>query len=145
MSVLISSEPQLFEFLERGAIVIPPNYLPDAPGVMFAGEEVLSAAGYIPGSNRPPGWRPYLPGDYRKPVGNYVLVVRQSGNSQCKRWTIERVNSSADRGLEALVFTDRRAPIWASTYQAAMRVAEYCHPIPRPPVFATWELARLQR
>jgi hypothetical protein len=118
------------------------DYLPAAPGVMFAGEDVLSAAGYVPGSNRPRGWHRHVPGDYRKPVGEHVLVVRQSGNARSDRWTIERVEPWADKGLEALVFTARCAPIWTRTYQAAMRLAEYCYPIARPPVAGRWEVAR---
>ena len=135
---------QLFEFLDRDAIEMPADYLPAAPGVMFAGKDVLSAAGYAPGSNRPRGWHRHLPGDYRKPVGEHVLVVRQSGNARSERWTIERVELCADKGLEALVCPVRRAPIWARSYQAAMRVAEYCDPVPRAPVLACWKIARVR-
>jgi hypothetical protein len=144
MSTLHSNvvAPLLFEFVDRAAIEMPADYLPAAPGVMFAGEDVLSAAGYVPGSNRPRGWHQHLPGDYRKPLGEHVLVVRQSGNARSERWTIERVEPCADKGLEALVLPVRRAPIWARTYQAAMRVAEYCYPIPRPPFLARWEVTR---
>ena len=134
-----------FEFLDRGAIEMPADYLPDAPGVMFAGEEVFSAAGYVRGSNRPRGWHQHLPGDYRKPFGEHVLVVRQCGNARSQRWTVERVEPRADKGLEALVSSGEKVPIWARTYQAAMRLAEYCYPIPRPPVFATWKAARVRR
>jgi hypothetical protein len=146
MSALLSGTAarRLFEFLDRGAIEMPADYLPDAPGVMFAGEDVLSAAGYVPGSNRPRGWLRHLPGDYRKPVGKHALVVRQCGNARSERWTVERVEPWADKGIEALVYSPGRAPIWARTYQAAMRLAEYCYPIPRPPVSACWEVARMK-
>jgi hypothetical protein len=132
-----------FEFLDRGAIDMPADYLPDAPGVMFAGEDILSAAGYVPGSIRPPGWIKHQPGCYRKRVGKHVLQVRQCGNSRSTHWTIERFEDLDFKWIEALVFSFGNAePIWARAYQAAMHLAEYCYPIARPPVFASWEVAR---
>ena len=44
--------PLQFEFVDRSEIDIPADYLPHAPGVMFAGEDILSAAGYVSGSYR---------------------------------------------------------------------------------------------
>ena len=145
MSELFSDHAaaRLFEFVDRGETNIPANYLPLAPGVMFAGEEILSAVGHAPGSYRPHGWRRHRPGDYRKPVGKHHLVVRQCGSPRSVHWTIERVEPWADKGIEALVFPfGNCVPISARTYQAAMRVAEYCYPIARLPVFARWEFAR---
>ena len=111
VSALLSdtASPQLFEFLDRGAIDMPADYLPHAPGVMFAGEDILSAAGYIPGSNRPQGWMKHQPGCYRKRVGKHVLQVRQCGSARSDHWTIERVEPWADKGIEALVFSVGRA------------------------------------
>jgi hypothetical protein len=145
MSELFSDEAaaHLFEFVDRGESDIPADYLPAAPGVMFAGENALRAAGYIPGSNRPQGWRKHQPGCYRKRVGKHVLQVRQCGNSRSTHWTIERFEPWADKGIEALVCTyGNFVPIWARTYQAAMRLAEHCYPIARPPVAGRWEVAR---
>jgi hypothetical protein len=131
-----------FEFLDRRETAMPADYLPTAPGVLFAGQELLSAAGYIPGSSRPSGWSRPLPGDYRKRVGKHVLEVRQCGNSGSNDWTIERYEFFDYKGMEALVFlAGDYMPIWARTYQAAMRVAEYCYPIARPPIAGRWELA----
>jgi hypothetical protein len=132
-----------FEFVDRRETDMPADYLPAAPGVMFAGEDVLSAAGYNPASYRPRGWVRHLPGDYRKRVGKHVLEVRQCGNSRSKHWTIERFEFWDYKGMEALVLPGEHSePIWARTYQAAMRVAEYCYPIARPPIAGRWEVAR---
>ena len=85
-----------------------------------------------------------MPGDYRMSVGKHDLVVRQCGNPRSPHWTIERLEPRADKGLEVLVCTfGHGEPIWARTYQAAMRVAEYCYPIARPPVAGRWEVARV--
>ena len=51
----------------------------------------------------------------------------------------------SDYNTEALVFPFGPAPIFTREYQAAMRLAEYCYPIPRPPVAGCWELARKRR
>ena len=145
MSELFSDKaaPPLFEFVERGETEMPADYLPEAPGVMFAGEDMLSAAGYVPGSNRPQGWRRLWPGNYRKYVGKHVLMVRQSGGARSERWTIERLDE--DYKTEALVFPFGNVPIFARKYQAAMRLAEHCYPMPRPPVAGCWQVARVQR
>jgi hypothetical protein len=145
MNALLSAAvaPRLFKFLSRGKTEMPANYLPSARGVMFAGEDILNAIGHVPGSYRPRGWRRCLPGDYRKRAHKHQLVVRQCGNPRSVHWTIERIELWIDKGVEALVLASRHGePIWARSFQAAMRVAEYCHPIARPPVFASWEVAR---
>jgi hypothetical protein len=133
---------QLFDFLDRDATGMPADYLPDAPGVMFAGEEFLRAAGHAPKSNGPHGWLREQPGNYRKPVGEHVLQVRQCGNSRSNHWTVERWSLWDDQGIEALVSSGENVPIWARTRQAAMRLAEYCYPIARAPVAGHWEVAR---
>jgi hypothetical protein len=71
----------LFEFVERSVTEMPADYLPEAPGVMFAGEDMLRAAGYVPGSNRPRGWCRLRPGNYRRYVGEHILTVRQCGSA----------------------------------------------------------------
>jgi hypothetical protein len=62
--------------------------------------------------------------------------------AQCgKFWLIERsldLNSGRCREIEALVFAFELLPIWTHTYQEAMRLAEYCDPIPREPVAGKW-------
>jgi hypothetical protein len=134
--------PLMFEYVDRGDTAIPEDYLPQAPGVMFANEDILNGAGYLPGSSRPKGWSEHQPGCYRKRVGEHVLQVRQCGNSRSTHWTIERVEPWADKGIEALVFPFGHVPIWARTRQAAIRLAEHCYPVPCLPVAGCWEVAR---
>jgi hypothetical protein len=135
--------PRLFEFVERGETEMPADYLPEARGVMLAGEDMLSAAGYVGGSNRPHKWVQIQPGNYRKYVGKHILMVRQCGGPRSEHWTIERLDE--DYNTEALLVPFGHAPIFARKYQAAMRLAEYCHPIPRPPVAGCWKVARVRR
>jgi hypothetical protein len=134
--------PRQFEFVDRAETSLPADYLPRAPGVIFAGEAMLSAAGYTPGSYRPPGWDLLSPGNYTKEMGQYTLQVRQCGDQLSKHWTIERVEVWTHRRREALTEPFGGVPIWARSCQAAMRVAEYCHPSPRPPVAACWDFVR---
>jgi hypothetical protein len=147
MSDLFSEEaaPRLFKFVARAETSMPADYLPEAPGVLIAAEDMLRAAGYVPGSNRPCGWYRLRPGNFIKRVGQFALQVRQCGNSRSEYWSIERVELWEHKGTEALTFPFGRLPIWARSYQAAMRVAEHCFPTPRPPVAAYWEFARVQR
>jgi hypothetical protein len=132
--------PRLFECdIDRSQTKMPDDYLPDAPGVLIAGEDMLRAAGYVPGSNRPRGWLPAYPRNFRRRPrhkGDHMLWVRKCG----ELWIIARsldldVNT---RKIETLVFAILPLPIWTRSYQAAMRLAEYCHPIPRTPVAGYW-------
>jgi hypothetical protein len=148
MAKLITEEaaPRLYEFVERCDTEMPGDYLPGAPGVIIPGEPVLSAAGYVAGSNRPREWRRLSPGNYRKKVGKHVLMVRQCGGSKSEHWTVERLDE--DCNLEALVFSFGSAPIFARNHQAAMRLAEHCHrcyPTVDLPMPTCWRVARLRR
>lgn len=132
---------RLFEtFIDRSQTPLPPNYVPGAIGVLMAGEDMLSAAGYRVGSQRPKGWKKYKPGVFLKPLPpQFTLEVRQCRSWRSRMWIIERSNFFADGYcVEALVCAFENAPIWAPTYQAAMRMAEYCHPLPKAPVPGCW-------
>jgi hypothetical protein len=132
---------RLFEtFIDRSQTPLPPNYVPNAPGVLMAGEDLLSAAGYRVRSHRPKGWNTCKPGVFLKPVcPQFTLEVRQCRSWRTRMWTIERSNFFADGDyVEALVCAFGSVPIWAPTYQAAMRLAEYCHPFPQAPVPGCW-------
>jgi hypothetical protein len=137
--------PRLFECdLDRSQTKIPDDYLPEAPGVLIAGEDMLRAAGYVPGSNRPRGWKRTNPDAFTKPSrdGVHTLRVRQCGHAkdEDKLWIIERSSCAAIgyRKIEALVFAFGKMPIWTRTYQGAMRLAELCDPLPLPPVAGCW-------
>jgi hypothetical protein len=149
MSELIPEDaaPDLYEFVERSKTELPGDYVPEAPGVIFPGEPVLSAAGYVAGANRPRGWRRPHPGNYRKYVGLHTLMVRQSGGSTSTHWTVERIDEF-NFNTEALVFSLGSAPIYAHSYQAAMRLAEHCYrcyPTVDLPIPVCWMVARRRR
>jgi hypothetical protein len=73
-----------------------------------------------------------------------ILQVRKCANENL--WVIERfldgdwLDPAGRPGLNiyALACTQTGRPIWAQTYQAAMRLANYCHPIPQSPIVGRW-------
>ncbi len=136
--------PRLDHFIDRDKTDLPGDYLPDAPGVLIANEGMLRAAGYVSGSYRPRGWDRVKTAAFRKAADHGDrLQVRPCGNAQSARWVIERLHRWWIGGkeyeiIEALVFGFPHSPIWANNYQAAMRLAEYCYPVPRPPVPGGW-------
>jgi hypothetical protein len=148
MSQLFSDKtaPRLFErIIDRNQTALPSDYLPEAPGALIAGADMLRAAGHTKRRHRPHGWSPRKPGVFRKPIGNQLhLQVRQCGNARSDHWTIEVVHvpEFSREWVEALVCAFSGRPIWVPTYQGAMRIAEHCHPLPRPPVAGRWAKAR---
>jgi hypothetical protein len=138
--------PRLFErIIDRNQTALPSDYLPEAPGALIASEDMLRAAGHTKRRHRPHGWSPRKPGVFRKLIGNELLLqVRQCGNARSDHWSIEVVHvpEFSREWVEALVCAFSGRPIWALTYQGAMRMAEHCHPLPRPPVAGRWAKAR---
>lgn len=142
--------PRLFEcYIERAQTEMPGFYLPNARGALIAGDDMLHAAGYVSGSYRPRGWTPAKPGNYQRRIGGYTLRVRQCGDRHSDHWVIDRLRTLKVNGalvvlgydyliVETLVCAFGSVPIWARKYQAAMRLAEHCHPIPRSPVAGCW-------
>jgi hypothetical protein len=126
--------------LWRSQTKMPDDYLPEAPGVLIAGEEMLRAAGHVPASHRPAGWTPGESGTFmrrRRRDGDHTLWVRKCG----KLWLIERsldLDSGLRREIEALVFAFGPRPICTRTYVAAMRLAEHCDPSPGASVARYW-------
>ena len=121
----------IFEpLLERNLVVIPPNYLPDAPGVLFAGRTMLKYAGCVSGVRCPNGWEKFDAGDYRRYPRRYeqfdILRVRQSGNWRTRHWAVERVDSTTNE-FQALVFGIGYVPVWAHSRRQAIFLAERYH------------------
>jgi hypothetical protein len=146
MSQLFSDNtaPHLFErIIDRDETALPSDYLAGAPGALIVSEDMLRAAGHTSHRRRPHGWTPLRPGVFRKPIGNQ-LCLQVSGNARSDHWTIEIVHDPgfSQEWAEALVCAFSGRPIWARTYQGAMRMAEHCHPLPRPPVAGRWAKAR---
>jgi len=141
--ILAEATSPPYEFVERGETGLLRDYLPEAPGVIFPGEPVLSAARYVAGSNRPHGWSRPFPGNFRKYVGTHILMVRQSGGPRSKHWIIERLDENYN--TEALVLSLGPSPMFAHNYQAATRLAEHCHhryPNVGLPIPGCWMVAR---
>ena len=157
MSASYSDEaaPKIFECdLDRAQAGMPDYFIPEAPGVLLAGKDMLIAAGDVPGAPEPAGWSPGVPlmpgedgrraweaADFEKPSsdGERILRAKRFG----KFWMPERsIRVTIGRGqlreVHALVFAFGNAPIWTRDRQAAMRLAEYCDPIPAAPVAGLW-------
>lgn len=136
--------------LDRDQTDVPSYYLPDAEGVNIAGEAMLSAAGYRQRSNGSNDWlqQGWYKKDnhvFRRPTSDEdrILQVRRCG----RFWVTEHyLKSEIDPviGIRpyalCCVFSER--PIWTRGYRAAMKLAEHCDPIPRPPVAGRWKAVR---
>ena len=121
-----SSPFRIEEIIERNKTELPDDFVPWAPGIIIPSGYLLRAANYAPGSHRPKGWSRKCPGVFTKVMYGNCMAVRQCG----RFWTVERQND------EVLAFTYGSLPVFTRTYQAAMRLAEYCHlPIPKE---ASW-------
>jgi hypothetical protein len=108
------------EVIERDGTELHDQFVAWAPGAAVASNGLLKAAQYRRGSRRPPGWCPRNPDVFSKRVGGNLLWVRGCGEF----WIIEREID------EVLVLKHGSLPIFTRTYQAAMRLAGYCHPHP---------------
>ena len=136
--------PPLFDRTVDRQGALPPFYLPDAPVALIASKDMLRVI-ELNHKHAPRGWTQDEPGVFRKPVSKMVLLrVRQCVDGQTDLWAIELLHRQMfDRTLvDALVCAFSGRPIWASTCQDAMRLAEHCYPLPRPPVAGCWIKAR---
>jgi hypothetical protein len=109
------------EVIERSKTDMPDDFAPWAPGVAIVSDYLLRAAGDGPGSRRPTGWSPGKPDVFTKVVYGNRLMVRGCGEF----WTPEREIDMV------LAFPFGPLPVFTRTCQAAMRLAEYCHPHPQ--------------
>jgi hypothetical protein len=130
-------KPNVFECdIDRVQTAMPDYYLPSAPGVLIAGPAVLHAIGDFPGAATPSGWTRGASG-LSKPRngGTGTLWVQRCG----KFWMVERSPLAAPTDYDdTLVFGFVLMPIWTRTMVSAMRLAEYCDPIPQSPVAGCW-------
>jgi hypothetical protein len=99
------------------------DFCPWAPGLAIASDCLLRAAGHRPGIRGPGGWTETNPDVFTKVLYRNRLWVRGCGCGEL--WTVERDNE------EVLAFPFGPTPIYTRTRQAAMRLADYCHPKPR--------------
>ena len=116
------------------------NRLPWADRVLIAGDGMLRAAGYRPGSSRPRDW---VRGRscYWRELSYGCLWVSSVG----KFWLVQRTCPDDPSELylyyNVLACAFSRWPILTRTPQAAMRLADHCDPIPRAPVAGGWTKA----
>jgi hypothetical protein len=108
------------EIIERNKTDLPDDFVPWAPGIVVASDYLLRAAGSRPGLAPPEGWSPGQPDVFTKVMHGNRLMVRGCGEF----WTVERETN------EVLAFIFGSMPMFTRTCQAAMRLAEYCHPRP---------------
>lgn len=120
------NDDQLFDepLLERHLTTMPPDYLREAPGALFAGRKILRHAGCVAGKHSPSGWLKPQTGSGHKPWGEYVLQTRQCGDCRSRRWTLERAHYIRGE-LEALVFAFQSVPIWGHSCREAMFLVEF--------------------
>ncbi len=127
----------LYDFTDRVRTAMPEWYLPSAPGVLAVAKDTLAAAGHFPGASPPLGWSRRASG-WSKPTadGIAVLWVQRCG----RYWVVERMitSSTGDKVEQALCCAFAGVPFWANSREAAMRLAEHCHPVPQPPIAGCW-------
>ena len=118
---------KLFEFIERKFSV--------KSGVLLAGEGLLRAAGHLPGSKRPKGWRKAKEGFGRRTDDRkYTLKVEE----QDGYWLVMRRASRSVLDLEYLALAFDEVPLCTRTDEEAMRLAEHCYPDPRLTMAGLW-------
>ena len=139
-----SIAPPLFDRTVDRQVALPPDYLPDAHVALIASKDMLRMIG-LDHKHAPRGWTQYAPGVFRKDVSPTVLRLqaRQCVDAQTGLLAIELLHRQMfDRTLvDALVCAFSGLPIWASTCQEAMRLAEHCYPLPRSLVAGCWRRA----
>jgi hypothetical protein len=120
VNFLISGHRIVDEQILRHTTDLPRWFLSTYNTVGIASDEFLQEADYQAGV-QPEGWQSDRSGVFWKPVGSWdTLLVRACGDL----WTIER-----KRAYEETLFSGGRI-ICARNRDAAMRLAEYCHPLP---------------
>jgi hypothetical protein len=80
-----------YTWLDRDQAKMPSVYLQEAPGVAIAGDRLLHAIGYRPGSRRPNDWSKYNPGVFRHCHFTHKdKMVLQVRTGDAKFWVVER-------------------------------------------------------
>jgi hypothetical protein len=107
------------EVVERSKNELPADFVQWAPTIALASDHLLRLAQYRHGWRRPSGRSSGQPHVFTKVVNRNRLMVRGCGEF----WTVEREID------EVLAFTFGLMPIFTRTPEAAMCLAEYCHPL----------------
>lgn len=114
------------ELVERHAASLPDDMIRSAQHAYIPSHEELMLAEYYEGRYRPRGWQLKEPTVFKKPSGSHVLWVRGT-RLKPPLWTVERLGVMNDDD-QMLCFAFGPMPILTRCYQAAMWLAEHCHP-----------------
>jgi hypothetical protein len=108
------------ERIRRSSADLPHWFLPNCTVIGIVSDEFLDAANYDRRPS-PQGWRSDRPEVFWKPLGCWdKILVRKC----VEFWTVER-----ERCHEETLFSSGQT-ICARTCEAAMRIAEFCYPLP---------------
>jgi hypothetical protein len=126
--------PKHFEFIEREQAAIGPHLFKHTSGVLLAGEDLLRAAGHVPGSRRPKGWREGVEGFGRRAEDRKYLRTIKLGDY----WFVFRSTTRSHFDYEYLTLAFDEVPLCARTAQEGMRLADHCHPDPGLTTAGLW-------
>jgi hypothetical protein len=127
--------PKLFEFIEREEARLSRYEFRQATGVLLAGEDLLGAAGHVPGSKRPKGWREALEGFGRRTADRkYTLRAIKIDYY----WFVLRRASRSVFDYEYLAFAFDEVPLCTRTDLEAMRLADHFYPDPGRTIGGCW-------
>jgi hypothetical protein len=125
---------KLFEFIEREQ-ALEPHQFSNSTGVLLAGEGLLRAAGHVPGSRQPKGWREAVDGFGRRAEDKkYTLRTIKLGDY----WFVMRRTLRSNVDMEYLALAFDEVPLCAQTAEEAMRLADHCHPDPGQTIPGCW-------
>jgi hypothetical protein len=127
----VSSSPIIEELIERTKTEIPDSFVPSARAIAAIHNKLVSLAYPMAtfGSNPPYRWV----GSVRQ--GEFVMIGRDRDFLYVRRygklWSIERELIHEKLHHEVLAFAFGPTPIFHRRHQAAMVLAQHCHPKPR--------------
>ncbi len=113
--------------LEKHKAGLPAWLVPSAESVYVPTGDQLKVAGSFKGRYRPRGWKLKETEVFRKVIGTHELWVRRTLNRRYPFWTLERVGVNNDDD-QMLCYAFGPMPILTKTHQAAMWLAQHCHP-----------------
>jgi hypothetical protein len=132
--------PQLFEsFIDRSQAALPDDFLNAAKGVVVAGPDLTRGLAKCSDSDFSSGWMPADDGtvfhrDFCDLNGG--LIVNRIGEFWYVQTAIVRERHRAEYWVLVVAFDN--VPICTRTHEEAIRLAEHCHPNPRPPMPGCW-------
>ena len=131
MQKLLTDEgPRLWDEVVKRTSGMDEWNLPPYAGGRIAGEELLRRAGYRPALRLPRRWTESIPGSFRQfeRDGVHVRWVRSIGGNL---WFMTRaIYDGTYHTYQELTYIVGPLLILTRGYHAAMRLAEWCNPLP---------------